>query len=321
MGERVAIALGALLIAGCHRGAPASSSPAGPTAGPQAPLAALAVAQALPGTYRWVYADEDAQVARVEDETWELAPASAVAGHPFDFAGRYTRTVEIRSKDRVPFACNQRAWYRQRAVYDVRATLDPGTLQLAVTETGYRAEPSPCDHGFRRMGGYTGTIAGGRLVLAYPGGEQALLKIGETAPAHPADPWPAKSELLGAWRWDATSLDDDGNVRDETEWWELSRRSDTQLDATYRRRVLVHSPDGKPIACASGPRWRFDDTYVLTAQREDDRWHFIEVAVTPGDHACLRATPHRNLDEAIAEQIGDALVLEWRGKRRQILHR
>jgi len=36
---------------------------------------------------------------------------------------------------------------------------------------------------------------------------------------------------------------------------------------------------------------------------------------------CLRTTPHRALDEATAEQIGDYLILAWRGKRRQILYR
>ena len=73
----------------------------------------------------------------------------------------------------------------------------------------------------------TGTLAGGKLALAFGGdGAQTLLKIGEVAPAAAplAAPWPAKAPLVGAWRWDATSTDDDGNVRDETEWWELARR-------------------------------------------------------------------------------------------------
>ena len=59
----------------------------------------------------------------------------------------------------------------------------------------------------------------------------------------------------------------------------------------------------------------------MTGQKEEEHWHFYERAVEPGDHPCLRATPKRNLDEATAEQIGDFFVLEWRGKRRQILYR
>src|SRR5207245_11626703 len=119
----------------------------------------------------------------------------------------------------------------------------------------------------------------------------------------------------------ATSYDDDGNLRDESEWWQITRRSDTRLDATYRRRVTVRSPNGDAIACAGQPAWSFDDAYVLDGQREEEHWHFHELAVEPGDHPCLRVTPHRTLDEATAEQIGDFLVLEWRGKRRQILYR
>jgi hypothetical protein len=137
----------------------------------------------------------------------------------------------------------------------------------------------------------------------------------------PDPPWPQKFEPIGPWRWDATSYDDDGNVRDESEWWEITRRTDTRLDITYRRRVTVRSPDGSTIACANAPFWTFDDAYVLDGQKEEEHWHFYEKAVEPGDHPCLRATPKRSLDEATAEQIGDYFILEWRGKRHQILYR
>jgi hypothetical protein len=85
--------------------------------------------------------------------------------------------------------------------------------------------------------------------------------------------------------------------------------------------VTTRSPDGSPIACAGAPSWAFDDVYVLQGEREEAHWHFHELAVEPGDHPCLRATPKRILDEATAEQIGNFLVLEWRGKRRQVLYR
>ena len=150
---------------------------------------------------------------------------------------------------------------------------------------------------------------------------QTLWHVGRRSSRCPEIPWPSSYVPTGAWRWDATSVDDDGNLRDETEWWELTRRTETRIDATYRRRVTVRSPDGKPIACANAPSWSFDDAYVLDGQREEEHWHFHELAVDPGDHPCLRATPKRTLDEATAEQIGDYFVLEWRGKRHQILYR
>ena len=85
--------------------------------------------------------------------------------------------------------------------------------------------------------------------------------------------------------------------------------------------MIVKSPDGSAIHCAGAPTWSFDDGYVLDGQREEEPWHFHELAAEPGDHACLKATPKRSLDEATAEQLGDYLVLEWRGKRRQVLYR
>jgi hypothetical protein len=149
-----------------------------------------------------------------------------------------------------------------------------------------------------------------------------LWQIDDAPSELPAAPWHDTFDPAGAWRWDASSVDEAGNVRDEHEWWQVTRRSDTRLDVTYRRRVVVRSADGKtPIACAGAPSWSFDDAYVLEGWREEEHWHFHELAVEPGDHPCLRATPKRNLDEATGEQIGDYLVLEWRGKRREILYR
>jgi hypothetical protein len=268
------------------------------------------------GGWRWQWRTTEAGTTRVESETWRLRP---MAGVPTQLIGRYVRDVEVRSDDRVPFGCNQRPWYRQRAVFDV--TVEPIARGFAIHETDYRAEPSPCDHGFRHLGAYASELDGGRLTLRWDDGAQTLWQIDDELTDLPAAPWPATPELAGAWRWDATSYDDAGNLRDEHEWWELTRRSDTRIDATYRRRVTIRSPDGSSIACAGAPSWSFDDAYVLDGQREEEHWHFYELAVDAGSHSCLAATPKRSLDEATAEQIGDYLVLEWRGKRHQVLYR
>jgi hypothetical protein len=238
---------------------------------------------------------------------------------PMRLVGRYIRTVEVRSPDRVPFACDQRPWYRQRATFDVVVT--PEHDGFRVHETAYTTEPSPCDHGFRKLGDYQVHPHGDRLVLRWNGGTQTLWQVDDQIADLPAAPWPDKFDVAGPWRWDSSSYDTTGNVRDEHEWWEITHRGDTRLDLTYRRRVTVRSPDGTPIACAGAPSWTFDDAYVLSGWREEEHWHFQELAVEPGDHPCLRATPKRDLDEATGEQIGDYLVLEWRGKRREVLYR
>jgi hypothetical protein len=268
------------------------------------------------GGWRWVFRTSEAATARIEDETWRLRPDPA---QPARLVGRYVRTVEVRSTDRVPFQCNQRPWYRQRAVYDVEVAQVDGRFR--VHETTYTTEPSPCDHGFRHVGDYQAELHGNRLVLRWDTGSQTLWQTDDIAAALPTAPWPERYEPTGPWRWDASSYDADGNIEDEHEWWEITRRSDTRLDATYRRRVTVRSPDGSNLACAGAPEWSFDDAYVLDGQREEEHWHFHELAVEPGYHPCLRATPRRALDEATAEQIGDFFVLEWRGKRREILYR
>lgn len=271
----------------------------------------------LVGTWRWIYRTGEDTTSRVESEQWQLRSDPAAPGK---LVGHYLRSVEVRSTDRVPFQCSQQLYYRQRALFDVVAEVR-GT-DFVVRETAYQAEPSPCDHGFRHMSEYRLEPRGNRLVLRWDTGLQTLWQVdASNPPPLAAPPWSAAPDPTGPWRWQTTSFDDDGNVRDEAEWWEITRRTDSRLDATYRRRVVVRSPDGSTIACANAPSWTFDDAYVLSAEKEEEHWRFHELAVEPGDHPCLRATPKRALDEATAEQIGDFLVLEWRGKRRQILHR
>ncbi|HEU4728125.1 MAG TPA: hypothetical protein VFT22_09560 [Kofleriaceae bacterium] len=294
----------------------AACQPATPSATRLAPVPRGTLITDLVGGWRWLWRTSEAGTTRVETETWRFRPT---AGTPTQLSGRYLRDVEVRSDDRVPFACNQRPWYRQRALYDV--TLEATRDGFVIRETDYHTEPSPCDHGFRHLGAYTGDLAGDRLTLRWTGGSQTLWQTDAELDELPGAPWPAAPELAGSWRWDATSYDDTGNLRDENEWWELTRRTDSRFDATYRRRVTVRSADGSPIACAGAASWSFDDAYVLEGQREEEHWRLHELASDPGVHPCISATPRRSLDEATAEQIGDYLVLEWRGKRRQVLYR
>lgn len=270
----------------------------------------------LVGGWQWQLATDEQGTSRTEREQWRFAPIVGDATH---LQGRYVRDVEVRSVDGQPFACNQRTSYRQRAVFDVR--LAQTSAGFAIDELAYRAEASPCDHGFRHMSGYTAALTGEALALKFEGGTQTLARVDHRDDALPEPAWRDHPDPYGPWRWEATSYDEAGNLRDEAEWWELTRRNEKTLDGTYRRRVTVRSPDGTPLPCANAPSYTFDDAYVLTGQREEEHWHLTEVADAPGDHPCIAPTPHRTLDEATAEQIGDYFVLEWRGKRREILYR
>jgi hypothetical protein len=299
------------LIAGSSCQPPAGPPVTRPAPPPHALLTELV------GGWRWLLTTSEPGSTVVETETWRFRPAM---GTPTQLSGRYIRDVEVRSDDRIPFGCNQRPWYRQRAIYDV--TVEPIPTGFAVHEIDYHTEPSPCDRGFRRLGAYTAAAAGERLTLQWDGGSQTLWQTDDALAELPHSPWPAIPDITGPWRWDAIAYDSAGYLRDDSEQWEVVQRTDTRIDATYRRHVTVRSPDGAPIACAGGASsWSFDDAYVLDGQREDEHWHFYELAADPGQHPCLQATPRRSLDEATAEQIGDYLVLEWRGKRRQVLGR
>lgn len=279
----------------------------------------------LIGSWRWLLhgttpastADDGTKTgaaSTVEDERWEFLPGP----DPTDLVGRYVRTVDVRAADRIPFTCNQRLAYQQRAVFDLAASVNADG-SFAIRETGYRVEPSPCDHGFRHVSAYAGHMTAGLLDLTWDGGSQTLRQTSTDTPAPFADPW-TTAEPVGNWQWTATSRDESGHIHDETEQWQITRRGETQLDATYRRRVTVRSADGSNIACAHAPSWTFDDSYVLDAVREEEHWHFYERAVDAGVHPCLTST-QRALDEATAAQQGDYIVLEWRGKRRQVLYR
>src|SRR4051812_4037218 len=84
----------------------------------------------LIGGWSWQLRTSEASTTRVETEAWRLR---TTVGIPTQLSGRYVREVEVRSDDRVPFACNQRPVYRQRAIYDV--TVEATPRAFAVRET------------------------------------------------------------------------------------------------------------------------------------------------------------------------------------------
>jgi tripartite ATP-independent transporter DctP family solute receptor len=86
----------------------------------------------------------------------------------------------------VPFACNQRPVYRQRAIFDV--TVEATPRAFSVRETDYHTEPGPCDHGFRHLGGYAGDADGERFILQWDGGSQTLWQVDAELAELPAAP-------------------------------------------------------------------------------------------------------------------------------------
>jgi hypothetical protein len=174
------------MLAGCPapNGAPGTTHPA-------PPVRTYTLAE-LVGGWRWMLRTQEQGTTRVEDEHWRFLPGAV----PTELVGRYVRTVEVRSDDRVPFTCNQRPWYRQRAVFDVTVSIT--STGFGIHETGYRAEQSPCDHGFRHIGDYSAVLDGDRLTVSWKEGTQTLLQIDDKTVELPDDPWPATPPTTAA---------------------------------------------------------------------------------------------------------------------------
>jgi len=294
----------AVALAGC------GPTPPRPPSGPGDPR----VPATLVGEWRWVQLTEDGSTRRTEDERWQFVPRPGSTSGAV--IGRYLRDVTVQSTDGRPFDCNQSTEYHQRAMFDVEVA---GSV---IRETSYRAEPSPCDHGFRKLGQYTATVGEQRATLSWDGGVATLLRIGPPPPALAEPSWPGDHPIeLGAWQWSASWLEPRGPRRTAAEDWEIANGPDGTLDATVVRTVETVDADGATIACAGSDRWTSTERIAVEIRRDGEILRLREVAVETTPHPCRKASPSRVLDDATAEQIGDSLVLEWRGDRRQVLIR
>lgn len=296
--------------------------------GPARPLAHSPVLAAdaldrLRGEWRWALAREVDGVRVVEREAWTFVDdRTADAPDTTAVVGRYVREIEFIAPGGVPFSCNQADRYTLRASYGLEAAWRDG--QLRVRELDARAEPSPCEHGLRPLGDYAVALGVATAILTHAGGTQTLLRVGPG----PRDLGPLgwrgdAATWEGAWQFTGTTDLDAAHVRDEREAWTLVARPGDRLEGVVDRQLQVRTRDGLPSPCGGPPAWSLRERLRLDGVRVDDRFLLREVevlsrGVTP-PHPC--AVGARVLDSAFAELVGDAVVLEWRGKRRQVLQR
>ena len=273
----------------------------------------------------------------LEQESWHIELDPTVAE---TLRGHYRRVVTFHNRDGALFACNQRASYQQITTYTLTGRLDQ--VPLTLCETAFEVEPSPCEHAFRRLTAYQVSIVGPTLGLQFADGNQTLWPSNGrhqdsrfNATLHADQPWPAFSidsehddstseynSLDGLWRNELTTVDERGDFRTEAEAWQFTE-SAGQLGGTYRRDVTVRSSDGAPFRCANASQYSYHDVIEFTGhwQGASQTYALRELAIAADRAPCLAAMPGRALDEATFEKRGNYIVIEWRGKRRQVLYR
>jgi hypothetical protein len=220
------------------------------------------------------------------------------------------------------FECNHRNSYDLLSTYTLEGNVDdqaPSTV--IVVETDYQTAPSPCERGLRHLTTYRLGRQGPLLRLDFPGGVEILWPSAH-AVTQSAPPWRQSDDdvLDGVWSDQTDSIDERGNVVHQTETWQFTLHDD-HVAGTVRRDATIRSSDQRMMSCAGGQQYSYHDVIELSGRRvEPNVFHVQELSIGQDDHPCITGGP-RALDEATMEIAGEYAVLQWRGKRRQVLKR
>lgn len=277
-------------------------------------------AEQLSGDWKWSHVTEKHGVRTVEREHWHFQTVTG-SDPSTALSGVLERSVTFMSMDGTPFSCTQSLSYELRSTYQLEAVV--GDTQVTVRERAVAIAPSPCESGYRPLTSYVGTLVDPHhLRLRWPDGQQTLTRIPPPARAASKAKSTAKStakSIAGAWRWHSRNQLR-GEVRVETEDWEITDTQTGPLSAVVQRSVTVFADDGTPYPCNGASSYRYRDRYHVRGYRSGDQLTFDEVRVEPESHKCL-AYSERHLDGARGARVGEYLVLTWRGGKRQVLHR
>lgn len=129
----------------------------------------------LHGVFRWELRTVDAEGdVRAEREEWHVDETDGA------LAGFYVRTVK-RTREGGTFRCNGSSTQETAVRFELSGHRTGDAVVL--TETAYKADPSPCDNGLRRLDTYRGSISdtGNELVLSWGGGNQVLRRVASPA--------------------------------------------------------------------------------------------------------------------------------------------
>lgn len=162
---------------------------------------------------------------RVEKESWVFAEEEGGA-----ISGRYRRQVTVISRDGRPFECNGKRRYRLQAEFKLEGKIEGGVLK--VQEKSVKVTPGPCEKGQRRLDEYKGRVTGGKLVLKWDRGSQAL----------------ERRDLTGVWMVQSRRSLSNGDSASIQETWYIVQKGATIRGERHRRDVRS-SNDKKPYRC------------------------------------------------------------------------
>ena len=132
------------------------------------------------GVWSWELKSIDADGdERIEREEWHLTEDDT------GVSGWYDRNVS-RIREGGTFPCNNEGRYETVTRYDIHGQRVGDTVVLS--EIRYKAEPSRCDNGMRRLDTYHGSVVpgGDQLVLTWGAGNQVLRRAPAVAAPAPA---------------------------------------------------------------------------------------------------------------------------------------
>jgi hypothetical protein len=268
---------------------------------------------------------DDNKTEIVEKEQWQLQIDPADHNRLF---GEAIRIVTVTSSDGMPFRCNGLPSYELRSIYHLRGQRT--ALPVVLDETLVRTVPSPCEHGFRQTTAYSLDVQDQTLDVTFADGSQQMQRVQSGWPV--AEPPPL--DLRGRWISTEVAIDEASHRRTAVEHWQISwlptaiDMKKAPIGATYQRWVTITSGSNELITCANAAAFSYQEKSVAEGtliKNADDALIFSirELDVSRSAHPCLDPTfsPIQPLNEATFELRGDYLVVEWRGKRRQVLHR
>jgi hypothetical protein len=299
-GYGTSIALAGAIVLGACGGAPPR-----PPVAPEPPAAPPSPA----GRWSWSRAGEaEPGVRVVEVERWNLVQEGT------RLRGGYQRDAVFLSVDGRPFSCNQALRYALRTRYSVEGEVAGAAVRLR--ELGAYVDESPCETRARELASYQGTLRGDVLVLAFPGGEQTLRRDDTPVPIEQGP-----GDASGVWVWQNRSVDDadSDEVRIEQERWELRIDDAGVVTGGYARTVTVYREAGAIYACSGEPSYVLRERYTVRGNADRARLTLAEESAEVAPSPCDPG--ERHLDAAVGHLTVDALVLEWRGGRRQVLTR